>query len=382
MEYKNLPSVIDSLIDTYCDLWETVCNIESPTSCKEGVDAVGDIFVKLAQEHGWRVDILENEKAGNPICITLNPDVEAEAVIFSGHIDTVHPIGLFGTPAVRRDERNIYGPGVMDCKGGVVASFMALDALDRCGFTARPVKLIIQTDEETGSKTSGKETIRFMIKHAQNAVAFLNTEGIQGNTAVLARKGILRYRFTAYGKATHSSKCTEGANAVVEAAHKIIQLEKMKDVDGLTCNCGVIEGGTVANSVAERCTFTADIRFFNEEQYKEAVRIVKAVAEDTRIEGCRCELEEVSNRPAMPLTDKNSALLNRMNEIYKRSDLPVLTARSCLSGSDAAYTTQAGIPTVDNLGVDGGNIHSVNEYAYLDSLAACAKRLAAVAYCI
>lgn len=382
MDCQQLFSVIDDLNSKYCNIWEDVCNIESPTNYKNGVDKVGNIFIDLANEYGWHIEVLEHRKAGNAICITINHTAKKRAVVFSGHIDTVYPVGTFGTPAVRRDTDCIYGPGVMDCKGGVVAAFMAMDALYRCGFVARPVKLIIQTDEETGSKTSGKETIQFMLKHAQNAIAFLNTEGIQGNTAVLVRKGIIRYQFEVFGNAVHSSKCNLGANAIVEAAHKIIQLEKMKDIDGLTCNCGVIEGGTVANSVAERCIFTADIRYANEEQYEKAVCIVQDIADDTNIDGCRCEYEVINHRPAMPITDNNIKLLNKMNEIYKRSDLPILASRSCLSGSDAAYITQAGIPTVDNLGVDGGNIHSISEYARIDSLATSAKRLAAVAFYI
>ncbi len=336
----------------------------------------------MANKRGWLVEILDHPKAGNAICITINPASSAPPVVFSGHIDTVHPLGLFGAPPVHREENRIIGPGVMDCKGGGVASFMALDALETCGFTARPVKLILQSDEETGSKTSEKETIRFMLKNAENAVAFLNTEGIQKNTAVLVRKGILRYRFTVHGKAAHSAKCTEGANAVAEAAHKIIRLEQMKDPDGLTCNCGVIEGGTVANSVAEYCSFTADIRFASKEQHDKAIETIEHTAKETTIAGCTCTLEKISDRPAMPYCETNAALLNKINEIYAENDLPVLTPRLCLSGSDAAYTTNAGIPTVDNLGVDGGNIHSVGEFAYLDSLAASAKRLASVAYCI
>ena len=84
----------------------------------------------------------------------------------------------------------------------------------------------------------------------------------------------------------------------------------------------------------------------------------------------------------MELTEKNIKLLERMNEIYKENGLPVLTGRKCLSGSDAAYITECGIPCVDNLGTEGGNIHSVNEYIRLDSLAESAKRIAALIYCI
>jgi glutamate carboxypeptidase len=219
-----------------------------------------------------------------------------------------------------------------------------------------------------------------MIEESRGAAAFLNTEGATGNTAVLTRKGILRYRFNITGKAVHSSRCTRGANAVCEAAHKIIELEKMKDEEGLTCNCGVIEGGTVANTVAEKCSFTADIRFANNEQYEEAVRICKEVAEKSTIEGCSCQLEWVSDRPAMHKSEKNIALLEKMNAIYKECGLPTLTARTAPGGSDAAYTTQAGIPTLDELGVEGNNIHSIKEYARLSSLSESAKRLAAVAY--
>lgn len=382
MDTQGLFSIIDDLNNTYCAVWEKVCNIESPTNYKKGVDEVGNVFINMANDRGWFVEVLEDPNAGNAICITINHDSENAPIVFFGHIDTVHPLGLFGTPAVRRDEKYIYGPGVMDCKGGVVASFMAIDALEQSGFTKRPVKLIIQTDEETGSRTSGLKTVEFMREKAKNAIAFLNTEGIQGNTAVLVRKGILRYRFTVFGKAAHSANCVVGANAIAEAAHKILKLEEFKDADTLTCNCGTIEGGTVANTVAEKCSFTADFRFASESDYIKAQEIATEIAMQNIIEGCRCELERISYRPAMPLCDRNSELLAKMNEIYKSTGLPQLTPRICLSGSDAAYITAAGIPCVDNLGVDGKNIHSIHEYAVLDSLVACAKRLAVIAYCL
>ncbi len=382
MDCQTLFAVIDEMNEKYYDIWEKVCNIESPTDYKKGVDEVGNVFIKMASQRGWLIEVFEDQNAGNAICITINHESKAAPVVFSGHIDTVHPMGLFGSPAVHRDKKYIYGPGVMDCKGGVVASFMALDALERCGFTARPVKLIIQTDEETGSRTSGLKTVEFMCEKAKSAVAFLNTEGMQGNTAVLVRKGILRYRFTVFGKSVHSANCVVGANAIAEAAHKIVKLETIKDANTLTCNCGTIAGGTVANTVAEKCSFYADFRFSSEEDCVKAQKIAEEISEQNIIEGCRCELERISYRPAMPLCDRNIELLEKMNEIYKKTGLPQLTSRTCLSGSDAAYITEAGIPCVDNLGVDGKNIHSVDEYAELDSLADSAKHLAAVACCI
>lgn len=377
---QKLLAKIDELNDFYIGVWKDICSIESPTSCKEGVDRVGDYLIRLAKERGFSIKYFSHEVAGNAFSIILNPDSKEKPVVFSGHIDTVFPIGTFSAPVVRTDDEYIYGPGVVDCKGGVVASLMALDALSQCSFKNRPVKLIVQSDEETSSLQSNKKTIEFMINESKDASAFLNTEGTNGNTAVIERKGILRYRFNVTGKAVHSSKCPDGANAVCEAAHKIIKLEQMKDMDGLTCNCGVIEGGTVANSVAEKCSFTADIRFANSDQYDEAVRICEQTAKQSTISGCSCELVKVSERPAMPLCKKNIDLLYKMNEIYESCGLPTLEKLFGEGGSDAAYTTQADIPTIDSIGVDGGDIHSIREHARLASLSECAKRLAAVAF--
>ncbi len=382
MVCEQLFQTIDRMKEQYLDMLEDVCNIESPTNFKKGVDEVGAYFVEIAKQHNWEIDVCKQEISGNAVCLTLNSDAKGEPVCVSAHMDTVHPIGSFGTPAVKRDSENMYGPGVIDCKGGIVAAVMAMDALEQCGFNARPVHLLLQSDEENGSATSNKETIRYLCKKAEDSIAFLNLEGLEGNTAVLERKGILRYRFTVFGKAMHSARCEGGANAICEAAYKIIELEKMKDPSGITCNCGVIKGGTTPNTVADNCEFYADIRFVSQAQLEAVREKISEIAEKSTVAGCSCKLEEMSFRPAMELKEKNIKLLERMNEIYKESGLPVLSGRSCLSGSDAAYITAHGIPCVDNLGPEGGCYHSANEYLRLDSLAESAKRIAALIYCI
>lgn len=373
---KKLFDKIDNLYKIYLDFWEDICAIESPTNFKEGVDRVGEYFIKKAKSHNWKVEIFEQPIAGNVICITLNPESKENPVTYSGHIDTVHPVGLFGYPVVRRDAENMYGPGVMDCKGGVVAAFLAMDALSQCGYKNRPVQLILQSDEETGSATSKKETVRYLCEKSIGSIAFLNLEGAKKGTVVLKRKGIIRYRFDIQGKSLHSSRCKDAANAIAEAAHKILELEKMKDENTLTCNCGVINGGTVPNTVAESCYFIADIRFSTDEDVDYVRKLVDEIAATSKINGCKCTVAEISYRPAMVERKENKKLLKKMNEIYAQNGLPVLSERSCLSGSDAAYITKAGIPCVDNIGVEGGNIHSIDEFAKLKSLAFSAKQLA------
>jgi len=258
-----------------------------------------------------------------------------------------------------------------------------MDALDRCGFRGRPVMLLIQSDEENGSSKSGHATINYICERAKDAIAFLNTEPSNDGKVVVERKGILRYDFKIHGMAQHSSICYKNAaNAIAEAAYKIIELEKLKDADGLTCNCGVISGGTVANTVAEWCSFQADIRFSTYDEMKEAERIVRELSDRSFVEGCSCEVTQIGSRPPMVRDEMNELLLEKIREINSSVGLQDLKPVKENGGSDAAYTTQHGIPTLDNFGVRGGGIHSVREYVIKRSLAESAKQLAAVAWYI
>ena len=176
---EELFAKIDELKDEYIKVWVDVGNIESPTHHKPGVDAVGDFFAEMAKKRGWQVEYCYQEVAGNALCITMNPDVDAPAVVLSGHMDTVHPIGLFGTPAVKREGDRIYGPGTVDCKGGVVAGFLTMHALELCGYKDRPIMMLLQSNEEIGSGINNKEPIRCICEKAKDSVAFLNLEGYE-----------------------------------------------------------------------------------------------------------------------------------------------------------------------------------------------------------
>ncbi|MBO5099607.1 MAG: M20/M25/M40 family metallo-hydrolase [Clostridia bacterium] len=370
---------IDELSDKYLDVLENVCNIESPTDYKEGVDKACRYITDIAEKRGWKVEILKQPVSGDAVCITMNGDVDARPFAISGHMDTVHPVGSFGSPATTRDAEKMYGPGTSDCKGGVIAGLLAMVALEETGFRKNPVKLILQTDEETSSKGSNKETVRFMCEKAKDAIAFFNMEGMLTEKATIQRKGIVRHKFKVKGIATHSAGCAEGgANAILEASHKIIALEKFKDNDGTTCSCNIISGGTKANTVPEYCEIVTDTRFATSKALEEFRKTAQEIADKTFVDGCICQLEEISVRPPMERKAANEELLEKMNEIYIKYKLPAIEGGFSKGGSDAAYTTEADIPSIDSIGVDGGRIHSTEEFMYLKSLAEAAKRVASV----
>ena len=379
MNYTELFERIDSLYSRYVDVWEDVCNIESPTNFKAGVDAVGNYFVDMAKARGWRVERFAQSVSGDIITITMNPEANDAPITLSAHIDTVHPLGLFGTPAVHRDNENIYGPGVTDCKGGAVAAFLAMEALEECGYKARPIRLVLQSDEEVGSRLSGRATIDYICESSKGSVAFLNLEPHGSNNKVtVARKGISSLIFKVTGAAGHSSLCaTQGANAIVEASHKAIEMDKFKDHKGVTCNVGIITGGTVVNAIPAYCEFNVNVRYVDEAQLEWIVARAQEIADKVYVPGCKTELVHVRGRMPMLLEERNIELLNKLNAIYSECGLPELVPTHSAGGSDAAEVTAAGIPCLDSLGVVGGYIHSKNEYGVLDSLRTCAFRVGA-----
>lgn len=377
---RDIFTIADKLNDKYIQMWVDICNIESPTDFKQGVDEVGRYFINEAREHGWDIAIHKEDKAGNAVCITMNSQIDKQPVTFSGHMDTVHSPGSFGEPVVRLQNDTIYGPGVKDCKGGIAAAFFAMDILESCGFKKRPVQLILQSDEEMNSVISEKRTIEFMRDKAQNSIAFFNCEAHRNGAVTLIRKGSVKYEFKITGRAAHASNCYLGASAITEAAHKIIELEKMKDKDGITCNCGMITGGTADNSVPDICTFSADIRFNDMQEFETVKRQIKRIARKSYIHGTECTVDIKSVRKPMELCDTNIKLFERTNEILEEYNLSRVRMEKSRGGSDASDMTYYGIPCIDSMGVTGRFIHSIYEEARISSLKEAAVRLAVVSW--
>ena len=375
-----LTEAIENLFPKYRSVLVDVCNIESPTEYKAGVDAVGQYFMELAKENGWEIDVFSQPIAGNVIKITMNANSNLPPFALSGHMDTVHVLGSFPSPLVKIEDDMIYGPGVCDCKGGIVAGFLAMEALKKCNFTARPVVMYLQSDEEGGGKFSNDETIRHICKEAQGSVAFLNLEGGQSGFICNARKGIASFEITVNGQEAHSANCTDvGANAILQAAHLIIELEKCKDKKGLTCCCTMINGGTKHNVVPGRCEFKANVRFTTQKQLDEFEAYLNELAKNVTVKGCNISVYLPRVRPALEPNEQNLALINRLNEIWVDCGMTPLQSKLSLGGSDAANVSASGVPTVDNLGIFGGKIHTTDEYAVLSSLALQAKRIALAA---
>ena len=379
---KKLFEIIDKLTPKYLKFWEDICNMETPTMDKPRIDAFGEFFIEIAKEKGFKYEVFESV-TGNVVTLTMNPNAKKPPICLSAHMDTVHPVGSLGNPAVKIVGDKIYGPGVTDCKGGFAVSMLAIEALKEIDFQDRPVMLILQSDEEAGSRPINKPTINYICEKAKGSRAFFNLEGAKKGFVCVERKGIVTYTVKINGVEAHSSSCAKlGASAILEASHKIIELEKFKDHDGITCCCGVINGGTTHNTVPGYCEFRANFRFKTDSQFKEIQNFMNELESKVYVSGTKTTVEEYGSRPAMEYVERNIELLDTINKIFTENGLSTLEPYQAVGGSDAAQVTMAGIPCLDNLGVVGDNIHNQGEYAEIYSLNEYAKRLASIICCI
>ena len=75
------------------------------------MDEVGRYFIELSNKNGWEIEIKKFEDFGDVVTVIMNRNATGGVITLSGHIDTVHPVGLFGNPPAKREGNKLFGPG-------------------------------------------------------------------------------------------------------------------------------------------------------------------------------------------------------------------------------------------------------------------------------
>ncbi len=208
-------------------LLEELVTIESPTSCKAGNDRAGQLLTGCARALGASVEIHRQSEFGDHI-VAGWPGKGKHGLLI-GHMDTVWPLGTLGRMGYTVRGGHIYGPGVLDMKGGLAATLRALALVQEAGkWPTRPLRLIFNSDEERGSPTS-----RSVVEtQARGAAYVVVTEPGHGPKGVIRtrRKGVGEFRVRVAGKAAHAGLAPHrGVSAVVEIAHQIVKMQSLAD---------------------------------------------------------------------------------------------------------------------------------------------------------
>lgn len=110
----------------------------------------------MFEEVGFRCKLTNvgTDESGDMLTGILGEDRPRKAIIFGGHMDTVHKLGSFPCKFEVDDEGKVHGPGVLDMKGGIVIALYVCKALNEIGYNSRPLKICFAPDEEKRTSTA------------------------------------------------------------------------------------------------------------------------------------------------------------------------------------------------------------------------------------
>src|SRR3990170_5845405 len=248
-ELRAIRGIVEEELPAYLEDLATLVNVDCGSYTKAGVDRVGQWTARFLERLGATVAIHSNERLGDTIVGTFRGNPRGPRALLIGHLDTVFDPGTAKERPFRVSDGRAYGPGVTDMKSGLLAGLYAILALraaadddddwmpfERLVFVANP-------DEEIGSPASTA-----IIREAAlgSDVAFVLECARANGDIVSSRKGTVDLRLTIRGRAAHAGVEPEkGRSAILEAAHLTIALQALNGRwPGVTCNVGVLKGGT------------------------------------------------------------------------------------------------------------------------------------------
>ncbi len=340
---------------------------------KAGVDTAGRIIQERLRADGWAIERLPHDEQGDTLVATIDGGAPGHVVLMA-HLDTVFEAGTAAARPFRVEGDLAYGPGVTDCKAGVLAGVNAVAALAGTGFPR--VTFLLTPDEEIGSPSSRAH----IEAYAAGADAAFCLECARANgDIVTARKGVVDLVVEIEGRAAHAGiEPEKGINAALDAALTTVALQELNGrTPGVTINVGVIAAGSRPNIVCPSARLEIDVRAVELGTFQTAVADVERVAATVRVPGVTKTVHRTAAHAPMEPTPASEGLAATALRIA--ADLGIDTAACATGGAADANTTSAlGVPTLDGLGPVGGDDHAPTEWLDLSSITPRTTLLAAL----
>ncbi|WP_040879640.1 hydrolase [Marinobacterium rhizophilum] len=309
---------------------------------------------------------------GDALRIRKRPDAPLQ-VFFCGHMDTVFAADHAFQSIRWLDENTLNGPGVADLKGGLMVMLKAIEALERSPFSDRiGWEILFNPDEEIGSLSSAP-----LIAEAAGRcdLGLIYEPCMPDGNLAGERKGSGNFSVVVKGRAAHAGREHQlGRNAVRALCDFVSALDDLNGQrEGVTINPGFIHGGGAVNVVPDHAMFRFNIRL--EKAADEAwclEQLDRLSAGINSRDGISLQLHGAFGRKPKQLTTANLALFQLARDCGEQLGMALewKPTGGCCDGNNLAA---AGVPNIDTLGVQGGKIHSSDEFMYVSSFTERAK---------
>ena len=358
---------IDDNRDSQLAEWMRITEIPAPSRQEQQRSAYVKAELEKAGLAGVQVD-----EIGNVVAVRKGRE-SGPALVLAAHLDTVFPAD---TPIqVRREGSTLRAPGVFDNSASVANLLAAVRAIEGAGLrTRRDLVFLFTVQEEVGLRG-----MRHWLERNRDRTGMLVAldSGLPGVWYGALGIQWLKFIYTSAGAHTNSSRGRPNpARAVAAAIQNIytIPLPPPGEATGIY-NVGMIGGGKVFNAISQESFFTVDIRSNEPEVHQDlAVRIRRMAEDAARQERVGFRVEVVSDSTAAGTARQ---LAGRRAHPIVQTAVDIQTyldigrgrpIRAVASGStDANVGVGMGIPSIAVGRSYGGDQHTLQEYADIDS---------------
>lgn len=369
----DLRHVFQAETDAYIQKLRKVVGVNSYTYNQKGVDAVGALFTSWFSELGFSTKKIRSvdSRCGHHL-ITEHAGKSPYHIILLSHLDTVFP-------ALEEQENNffwreegdkIFGPGVLDIKGGSLLIYFYLKVLkehypDVFNFFNWTI-LHNATEEPGGSDFAeiARNTVR------PDSIACLVYEGAEnpehqaGSIICISRRGTARFKIEAFGRSGHSgSSHKKGVNSVRELCRVVEIIEQLTNYEkDITFSVGVIKGGTAVNTIPSYAYCLVDVRANNPDDFdwakQQILNLGGAGTLKSPLDGFQSQIKvnRQGGFPPWPTTELNKKISDLIKSVCEKQGrkLCVQELRGGTSDGNFMYDL---LPTIDLLGPNGSNHH-------------------------
>ncbi|MFI5344377.1 MAG: hydrolase, partial [Chlamydiales bacterium] len=313
---------------------------------------------------------------GKALHITKRSDAPIK-ILLGGHMDTVYSKNSSFQKVIEIDEKKLGGPGVCDMKGGIAVLLIALQALEKSPYASKiGWEVIINPDEEIGSPGSFEI---FERAAKRNQLGLLFEPALADGSIVTERSGSMNLVVVVKGKAAHAGRDFEkGKNAIFAGAALVHDIEKINIApdNSATINIGEFRSGNSFNIVPDLAIIRINVRAPLPDTMQNIKAEIQRLASihSTR-DGISIELIDQTIRFPKKVDAATEKIMGWLNSCAQEFDIS-LSYKSTRGASYGNILSSAGLPTIDSLGVMGGEIHTHNEFLHVDSLTEKAKIVA------
>lgn len=289
-------------------------------------------------------------------------------ILLVGHMDTVYPKDSSFQKTTLLSEGMLQGPGVTDMKGGLIVLLYALKALEETPWkTNLGWQVLLNQDEEIGSPHS-KEILKQEAKKFHLGLCF--EPSLPDGSLARTRMGSGLFTVEAKGQAAHAGRdFHKGKNAIASLAKILLQIHELNNsLPDTILNIGKIQGGGPVNVVPDSAQAKINIRVKTQKAAEMVLKSLQTIESEANFHPEE-QIKITGNfgRPPKELSPGIDFIYQSIKSCAQELGINLEwkdTGGAC-DGNDLAYS---GLPIIDNLGVQGDNIHSENEYILTDSL--------------